>query len=172
MYLVILFKDVTCNIWEYAPLSGHGDSLSWLCLCGWGLPEQSALHWVTLFNSAVHTDRGTFTRAQPHTARGARHVNTHSCTHMLAVKHAADTQHGRANTLKREHPEAEDIFCHWCLSTDINHRQGKCLCALLMLYTGYLFCSRIMSLCCIYITTAYCIHHPSGMCSSPHLGKE
>ena len=43
----------------------------------------------------------------------------------------ADTQHGRANTLKRAQPGAEDIFCHWCLSTDINHRQGKCLCVLL-----------------------------------------
>lgn len=128
---------------------------------GW-LLEQSALHWVTLFNSA-HTSRRSHShnRTQPE-AGGAQ---THAAMHALAVVHA-DTLHGHANAHERAHPEAEDIFCHWCLSTDINHRQGKCLCVLLMLaglqdfYSVLWLCPRLHMQ---YITTAYSIHH-SPMC--------
>lgn len=142
-------------IFENMPLYLDMETVCLDCVCvvGGCQSSQPCTEWPCLIQQCTQTV--ALSHVHSHTEPEAR-KHTHSCTHMLAVKHAADTQHGRANTLKREHPEAEDIFCHWCLSTDIkNHRRGKCLCALLMLYTGYLFCSRIMSLCCTYITTAY-----------------
>lgn len=101
----------------------------------WGLLEQSALYWVTLLNSA-HTSWYSHTRTctQPE----AWGMQTHNHAHMLKVVHA--------DTHKRAHPVAEDRFCHWCLSTDINHGQAKCLCVLLML-AGL---QRIFILICIH----------------------
>lgn len=110
--------------------------------------EQSALHWATLFNSVHPTQRAhTATHSQRHEAC------KHTVTHTHACSHATDTHHGQANTHTPNHanPEAEDIFCHWCLSTDINHRRVKCLCEL-HVYRGFFFSIWfvIMSLCCVY----------------------
>lgn len=118
--------------------------------------EQSALHWATLFNSVHPTQRAhTATHSQRHEAC------KHTVTHTHACSHATDTHHGQANTHTPNHanPEAEDIFCHWCLSTDINHRRVKCLCEL-HVYRGFFFLSGSWLCPC----AVYTVYYHSALC--------
>lgn len=116
-----------------------------------------------MFNSVHPTQSAhTATHSQRHEAY------KHTVTHTHACSHATDTHHGQANTHTHNHanPEAEDIFCHWCPSTDINHRRVKCLCGL-HVYRGFLFSIWfvIMSLCCVYSIL------PQHTVCAPHLSQ-
>ncbi len=117
---------------NHSTISVHGDGLScgdWsgcvcvcVCVC-WG--EQSALHWVTLFNPA-HTSH-MHSSTQPEAWGMQTESSTHTHAYSRAHRH---TRHGHANTHTQAcSPWGRGHFLSLVLSVVINPRQGNCLCA-------------------------------------------
>lgn len=122
----------------------------WLCVggvvVGWGLPEQSALLWVTLFNSA-HTSRCSHTLTAAHSQRReARRHTTWTCKHTQV-----SSPWGRGHILSLV------LINEYKPQT----RKVSVCCSCSLVYTGFLLCSMIMCF-------AYGIYQPPCMSSGIH----
>ena len=149
---------------------------AYVCV-GMEQPEQSALHWVTLFNSAhtliccIHTHTHTAPNSQRHLAREHTVVQTHH-----AYRRACRHTHTHTHTHTHAHPEAEGICCHWCYQRIKSADRESVCCLLSLVHEGVWFRSMMVCSCCIYITTACGVYipQPTPRCarSSPQPGRD